>query len=213
MSVTSGWEWQTIDRREAAVSIEPIYIYRPNWTLVRTRISDAAYSSELGDTTSSLSGLNGGVTETITPPPSVFRITCTHASYSGTALYPSGDINGGYPVYQSDIFTWFCSELQDYINARIWIFYSSTGAGQSTRGYVGSAATGLPYDSSYDCQDSIGLYSGGWGLPPNFSSADTALEFQCVSDSQVYNQKSVDWYTQQQTWVARSRNTTEDTFA
>ena len=66
---TSGWQWNAINRNRDYSYIGDTEYFRENWQLTRWRYSDAAYSSELGDTEStSLSATNGGTTESIVPP-------------------------------------------------------------------------------------------------------------------------------------------------
>jgi len=68
MSVTSNWSWSVINRGKDISTSGGVQLERNNWTLTRTRISDDVYTSELGDISASLSGFNGGVTETVAAP-------------------------------------------------------------------------------------------------------------------------------------------------
>jgi len=68
MAFTSQWTWGTINRGVGKLVSGGVLYHRNIWKLVRSRISNDSYSSELGDSATSLDGYNGGVTETISSP-------------------------------------------------------------------------------------------------------------------------------------------------
>jgi hypothetical protein len=68
MSVTSGWMFDEIDRGYDISVSGGLTLRRNVWSISRHRISDDTYSSQLGEIAASLSGANGGVTETVQAP-------------------------------------------------------------------------------------------------------------------------------------------------
>jgi len=68
MAFTSEWVWGNISRNNDLVVVDGAYGEKGNWSMTRSRWSNDAYSSDLGDWELSLSAKNGGVTETITSP-------------------------------------------------------------------------------------------------------------------------------------------------
>ena len=63
---TSEWEWASLARNYNTSFSGGVWTERTPEVVQRSRWSDEAYSSEKGTTSSSLSGFNGGITETIT---------------------------------------------------------------------------------------------------------------------------------------------------
>lgn len=68
MSFTSEWVWNLIDKKKETSAAGGILFQRNAWNVSRSRFSDAAHDSELGETSASLDGENGGVTETTDGP-------------------------------------------------------------------------------------------------------------------------------------------------
>lgn len=205
MAVTSEWEWTIVDRRQDPVMLYPYDIHRINWTLVRSRISNDTYVSELGDSSSSLTAKNGGILETITAPSTRIITVTGEASNTGQGqiLYPTGVLSGGYPIYESDIFTRSWGGTLGILASKVYLYYDQSRPEETTC-FIGLAGSGPPYISS---SDQLLIDSGNnWSLPSDLTATTPTLEFTCTVDSQMYKDRSVDWYTQQQTWVARSRN-------
>jgi hypothetical protein len=68
MASTSEWSWISINR-ETDISVSGgVFSSRPNWSMTRSRISNDTYSGQLGESATSLSAYNGGVTETVIVP-------------------------------------------------------------------------------------------------------------------------------------------------
>ena len=211
MADTTNWEWININRsQDVTISIGST-LTRNNWVLTRKRISDASYSSELGDTSSSLSGYNGGVTETVTPPlTDVINFdTATNWTATATDWIPSGATNNGAPVYVTTADPNIPSSTKIniiflYENVPTgefgWKVYESVDGspGPSINYVSGLESDPAPSIDGYDFDTINGSFTG---TATASVSQQAAQDFYCSGDNQVYNQSSVDWFTQQQTWI------------
>jgi len=191
---------------------------RNNWVIIRKRISDDDYDSELGEEESSLSAYNGGVTETIAGPViSGYTIGPTVRNYTNTTdvCIPTGQIQNGSAVYAtpSTITNIPDSEKRNVLHLVAvgselnWSYGEFTQAEVDTLTVPDSRGTSYVYDDSNKPAGSLpvslnmNLY-GGTFVGSNGAIASTyAYPFTCTGDNQVYEQQSVDWYTQRQTWV------------
>ena len=230
MAVTTGWMWGSINRNRDYTIAGTIEYFRENWQLTRFRVSDAAYSSELGDTATSLAAVNGGVTETITPP--VFNAlkiedsTDVALSWNGLVTLPYEDYDfyelpwewngqkayGGNKNCQQDSSaglsqaidpTYFPIIMHDAVLATDWIMVaepeSVLQSGQLSYADAAAYVTAKFQIMAYS--------SDGAGSPIHAGAVDfvdTTIPFRCTGDAQTYDQPSVDWYRQTQTWIARS---------
>ena len=232
MAVTTEWMWQSINRNRDYSIVSGSEFYRENWQLVRYRVSDAAYTSQLGSTASSLSAENGGVTESVTAPT---EDVLTMLNEGGAVTWISGSDYDDYTFYPCPI---------EHDGNPIW--YSETPAQASSinsnvdNTYVpvigydkvssvwmvvleprSTATSGLLSKSTINDYDvsQLEATTNGWvsdsadSTSPVYSNGandivievSTNINFRCVSDLQSYNQQSVDWYTQTQTWTAVTR--------
>ena len=101
MAFTSNWEWVSLTESYNTSISGGVYDVKRPITLQRFRYSDAAYSSEKGTQSSSLSGYNGGVTETKTAPSfaNIGRFGTTRNWVLNTSNWiQAGGLNGQ-PVY------------------------------------------------------------------------------------------------------------------
>ena len=101
MAFTSEWEWASAARSYSTSFGGGAYNKADPITLIRSRISNAAYSSQEGAQSASLDGENGGVTETIAAPTltNVGKFGTARSWVSSTAFWiQSGGANGA-PVY------------------------------------------------------------------------------------------------------------------
>jgi hypothetical protein len=230
MAFTTEWEWQTVDRRkDMSVSFSGVETFRENWTLVRTRISNDTFTSELGDTEgTSLTAKNGGVTETIAVPSGYNFITAsgaTLAGLDGKDWYSAGYVRNGAAVYvcmepsvnDSSMSMVLYYENYTYgapISATKYHHINQCSTAQALAGtFPGAAAayTAGDYIASRGGILSTDPLQSGWNSHDytasdvfTFGNSAQTLNFRCISDQQLYNQRFVDWYVQQQTWVVKS---------
>ena len=237
MSVTSQWEWVSINRENDISVSGGVFSSRPNWTMMRMRISSADYSGQLGETASSLSGYNGGVTETITAP-TINRVTFnanTAWTLSATSWIETGfTINGSKsytPYYgtanipnSSKKNVAFLAKITSevFATAYIWCVTEITAeelsSGTWTSSYEEATLNPIPYGltnsvwksaaSAYASSINSIAFTLNYGTFTGDATASTGTFspsiLVCAADSQTYNQRSVDWYTQTQTWVYKS---------
>ena len=129
---TSEWEWLNINRGLDYTVVDGASLKRNNWTLVRSRYSNAPYVSELDTKLTSLTAYNGGVPETI---PSLTGIDVSGVRFDTTTTYTLNTttwIDIGRPSSQGGV-KWYRQESSatnipdsDMVNilGRFW-----TGAG------------------------------------------------------------------------------------
>lgn len=221
MAVTTNWVWESINRNRDYSIVDNTEFYRENWQVVRYRISDAAYVSELGDTSSSLPGYNGGVTETVTPP-SYSVLTCPGASYNGPDLssyqfYPTQwTVAVGQTAYYSPLALPYYSGTYVVIDSTYSALLVSLDSGvnwamvaEPTSVVESGDLTYTSYASYLGAKKKLTVDWGAVSVPSPISgtscqTTSVSVPFRCISDLQSYNQQSVDWFTQTQTWIARS---------
>lgn len=222
MAFTTNWMWRVIDRRKDYSISQGVESFRENWTLSRYRISDQAYSSELGDTSTSLAAENGGVTETITAPTDTTHYRAYNWDFTDDVpWYSSGYTRNGRqayiysepsPVDSSKSAVMFYEVHFDAgigSGQKYW-WMTQCSASEATSGTFPVVATAI---SAGDC---IAWSEGTTSTPPtawvryqntdpfNVAATTEQIDFRCTSDAQSYAQKFVDWFTQTQTWVIKS---------
>ncbi len=223
MAVTSEWEWITINRSVEDSTFGGAMVTRRNWTLSRKRISDAAYSSEDGTLQNSLSGYNGGVTETITCP--TLRMvtfgTATNWTATTTKWVETLYVMNGFPVYtpynaklrlDDPLYLILLSQNLTEANAGkgVWgislysmsLNYIKYWTDYSIRAAEYNYTTTSPVYASVNGKI-IAYQSGNYFTVPSTATLNTAgqLGFMCTSDTQDYPDQGVDWFTQTQTWT------------
>jgi hypothetical protein len=115
MSVTSNWVCESVDRNIDLGTSGGITLRRNAWTLTRSRISDASYSSELLSTATSLSCYNGGVTETISAPS---RTSITFGTSTNWIETTDTFIEAGYTVNQRPVYVMSYGKFSKYNNSQ-----------------------------------------------------------------------------------------------
>lgn len=240
MAVTTGWMWQSINRNRDYSIVNGSEFFRENWQLVRYRVSDAAYTSQLGSTASSLSADNGGVTESVTAPTEdVLTIVNTSsqitwsggANYDDYTFYPCPLEHDGNPIWYSETPAQATTDNGNVDNTYVPVVgYNKVNA----LWYVvleprATATSGLLTYSTiagygeHNVSPNLAATSNGWTSDSGDATSpvyvdtipnpdedvvvevETNANFRCISDLQSYNQQSVDWYTQIQTWTAVTR--------
>lgn len=219
MAVTSNWEWVSVNRNKDYTIISGQNVFRENWSLTRKRISNEAYTSELGTSITSLSAYNGGVTETISCPTySAYSFGTTQTWVdSGVLWVPTGFTRGGVASYR-------CVEPAKQNTEYINVIFKGTRSG--TASYIIGAVTSgelsagnWPNDSnSYGSPRHVnykneayttltGDYSPSYSSTASesrLSATSTNASFYCTSDVQTYDSAGVDWFTQTQTWQSKT---------
>ena len=228
---TSGWQWNAINRNRDYSFVGDTEFYRENWQLTRWRYSDAAWSTlgadgALGDTSTSLSATNGGVTETVTPP-SYNALECINIS--------TYEQNSEFSVYENDYkfykTAWTWTGMPAYVSTKSCApsaFHNTAIKGDHTPAIIsedggvnwfiiaeptGNLTSGVLDFNSYSGYDgSAFAITSEWvatvsGLPSRtgvVAEVSTTADFRCTSDLQTYDTSSVNWFKQTQTWVSRS---------
>ena len=232
MAFTTDWMWRVVDRRKDYSVSAGVESFRENWTLSRYRVTDQAYTSELGDTASSLAGENGGVTETIAVPTGYTYYAATSWDYTDSIPWYSA----GYQRNGKDAYIYSNPSPKDASKSAVMFYEShyeadffSAGAGSTRYWWMtqcsssqASSGTFPTAGAAFDASDVVGSSSSNTATPANaswqrhgtyyadtgdtftVSSAVSTLEFRCTADSQSYDQPFVDWFTQTQTWVVKS---------
>ena len=101
MPITSQWSFASLNRNRSTVLSGSAFLSTSAYSITRFRTSDDTYASQVGDAVQSLSGYNGGVTETITTPAiegSRFATTQDWVSNSSVWVQSSSSYNGK-PIY------------------------------------------------------------------------------------------------------------------
>jgi len=211
MAVTSQWSWVNIERAIDYSLSGGALINKPNWALTRMLISNDDFpATVLGSESTSLSGYNGNVTETVTSPSIV---TCSWSSIqdgnnwivAGTKFAKTGYTRNGEDSYYSINYTplvlwkasddttstfWTCAPTDiSTVLGNVW-----PDRYDAHTDYVRAATS-----SSKALTTQVGTFVGD----ATFAVGSTQLKFVCVSDSQQYNQPAVDWYTHVQMWSLR----------
>lgn len=224
MAFTTDWMWRIIDRRKDYSVTSGVETFRENWTLARYLISNDTYVSELGDTASSLSAENGGVTETVGVPTgySYYQFS-NDADYPYTPLVPF--YSAGYNRNGRQAYIYSEPSPEDSSKSAV-IFYEQWLVGGSTYYYwhftqctnAEAQAGTFPDAATADTAGDLLAYTTSSGTTPVSSlyrvpvsgdtfplvAATSTLTFRCTSDAQSYDQPFVDWFTQTQTWVVKS---------
>lgn len=219
----SNWEWQAVNRNRDYSIVSNTEFFRENWQLTRYRFSNLPYVSQLGDTEdTSISAYNAGVTESVTPPTweSLQFLDLTWAAwvdsdnnYVGYKFYKAIYEFNGKPAYVSPT---ACSVFTGFnLTAGMVPIVLSDGAGDwfmvgddrsnadsgnltyTTR--ANYAANGLAITSDWT-SDAADLPT----VATDVEFVEDTVPFRCTSDLQSYDQRSVDWFKQTQTWIARS---------
>lgn len=227
MAFTSQWVLNDVKRGVDISTSGSAIISRDAWSVRRSRHSDDAYSSLQGTTATSLSGENGGVTETVTAPDMIgFRFATTRNWVSNDAIWvKTGTIVNNNPVYIQNIGTTNIPD-GDYVNA-LWITWyddgyryryrwtcSETTMDNVLSGSIGErlncaaegwathipAALPLPKRSlnGRNFHTASGTFVGASVISENETGTGY---FYCESDVQNYTTASVDWYKQEQFWT------------
>jgi len=218
---TTQWAWQNISRGIDYSATARGNFKRNNWLLARYRMSNDVYASELGDEVSSLNGYNGGVLE------QALASSITSGSFlkfSGTPNWSTptmewvetGRIINGQPTYRPNY-----GEANVPVSTKTNVAYFWERSGQDDFWYVVEAETaevdslswsatptdfpnrsGTPDVSSNEIDGKVFNNPAGTftGIGTAYFEAATA-EFFCSADNQVYQQQSVDWFTQVQNWI------------
>ena len=222
MAFTPDWMWRVVDRRKDYSVTAGVESFRENWMLSRYRVSDQAYSSELGDTSSSLAGENGGVTETIAVPTGYTYLSFSGANYpytAGVEFYSAGYSRNGQSAYiysdpspedsTKSAVIFFEEGYSHSTQTWDWHFVQCSAA-EATSGTFPNITTAYAAGDVLAWNYTVADITGAnWKVPDvagNFtlSEATSTLEFRCTADSQSYDQPFVDWFTQTQTWVVKS---------
>lgn len=227
----SQWSWLNIDRRrEYSKTQAGEDFFRENWTVTRSRVSNKVFTSELGDTAGSLSAYNGGVTETVTAPTydffsftSMVSATDWFAELEDVPFYPAGYNRGGKPVYilseQSPRDTtkacvlFYEYQAKPYSGINTYWQVGQCSSAEATSGTFAKSAVmfaasdllaanriDYPTPTGPTYRRAAGAESGTGAI----TSTASTENFRCVSDLQSYSQQGVEWYTQTQTWIAKS---------
>lgn len=219
---TSEWEWQAINRGLDYTVVNNAKLQRNNWTLTRFRKSDEAYVSELGDTADELSAFNGGVTETIS---GVTEATVTGMKFNTTRNWTlnstiwieTGRIIQGEPSYRmEDTATnipnatktniCFLAERMSGVPIHEWSCVEAETA--DVDDFTWSLQRD-DYSNRMDSFDDGPIHNVNFDVERGtFENESRAIEgtfdvvgsFLCTGDNQVYDQASVDWFKQVQTW-------------
>lgn len=228
MASTSEWSWISINR-ETDISVSGgVFSSRPNWSMARSRISNDTYSGQLGESATSLSAYNGGVTETVSVPVinylsfnanTAWTLAATrwdatgyikngsmsYTPHYGTTNIPDAGMKNVAFIFKSSgvFYRWIVTEITSaQLASGTWTDYSS---GSVVSVYPNSVDSGTGSFGSSIAGVSFTSNNGTFTGDATAGFADHSLPlFVCASDAQNYNQQYVDWFTQTQTWVYKS---------
>jgi hypothetical protein len=223
---TSEWEWLSINRGLDYTVVNNAKLQRNNWTLTRSRSSDEVYVSELGEVELELSAFNGGVTETVTGVTTATitgmrfsttrdwtlntvtwvetgRIVNSRVTYrmeSGATNIPNASKTNVVFYGSNDVYAatgdqrWMCVEADTVdVDNLTWgttlSSYSNHTVSQA-ESPVSINSVNFEIDGGTFHGESR-AFTGTWPVTGSFL---------CTGDNQVYDQKSVDWFKQVQTW-------------
>ncbi len=223
---TTEWAFVSIDRSNDYTVSSNRY-FRDNWVVTRKRISNEPYVSQLGELAESLSGFNGGETETVLAPTIAglsFNITRNWINSSWVFLQTQNIMNG-FPVYlpfpqpavglpQSEGVSVLLRADRTQIGSFAWSVYQETRKNVE-EGIFKSNLFDTPHARSSNTGSSLNNRTldnsyGGFSGNSTIIVGDFPQKFQCSTDSQRYIDEGVAWYTQEQTWRVLSSWRIED---
>lgn len=219
MAVTSQWEWASINRAKDFTIVNSQNVFRENWSIERFRISDDTYSSQLGESATSITAYNGGVTETVNCPtyPAYSFDTSQNWVNAGVLWIPTGFTRSGVAAYKYVesakynstknlvLFLGTISGTARYLVAEVTSSELSSGTWLNEYSDYSALGLGTSHKSS-SYTTLTGTYTGVAPYSGNstLSSTATSATFYCTSDTQIYNTSGVSWYTQRQVWQSKT---------
>ncbi len=222
---TTEWAFINIDRANDYTVSSNRY-FRDNWIVTRKRISNEPYISQLGEKIDSISGFNGGVSETIVAPTiSGLSFTTTRNWIDSSWIFLETQyVAGNFPIYLP--FPQPSVGLPE--PAMVSVLLRGGGGGVATRwnvyqetrknveeGIFDDLLDGVPKarpSTNATNLNNLAFTEQFLGFSGNSTSVfgNFPQQLQCVSDSQRYIEEGVDWYTQEQTWRVLSSWRIED---
>jgi len=234
MAITGNWILDAANRSVDTAGAGGLVLIRDNWTVNRSRISDDTYTSALGTIEAGISGYNGGVTETITPPSRTVLSFGTAQNWIATTdIFYEADFS----LHQRPVYIMAPTYRAKYNSLMSLVIHTIVQAPGSTTGYwvcaeyapdtIANRSFPTDDDSADLAYNYVKGSSGGFAVTfstvggtymtpnshefkefivRNYSGTSAAAvsssagKFICTADIQKYENPSVPWYTQVQTW-------------
>lgn len=231
MAVTSNWEWIAINRDNDLNVSGGVQATKSNWSLVRKRISNEAFSGQIGESATSLTATNGSRQETVTAQyVSGLGFDANTAWTNTTSVWVPNGYKGHSDVYVCSNEANIPNSTKKNIIFQVNVFGSTNFFWACLEADAAAVSSGSFFTGAW------ATYSGGGGLFPQSSNYITTgsaavstspngksfvsnagtftgdatatvgniqIPFKCTSDVQTF-ENGLDWYTQTQIWVYKS---------